>query len=298
MRNNEDAFSTLHPTVVFGHFVTVVGVSVVFLHPLILAVSFVGALAYVCYLKGWSGIRKMFPGVLAMMVFAALFNPIFNHRGMTILCYWYDNPITLESILYGLAASLMIGAVLLWFVSYNQVMTSDKFLCVFGRMIPALSLTFSMVLRFLPRYFVQAKHIAAAQRGIGRDVFSGSWYARARHGSAVFSIMLTWALENAVDTSDSMLARGYGLPGRTAYTDFRFRQRDLAAGVTLGGGLLVVIVAIVAGVLRANYFPIFDLNAASYLSWLVIAVWGLICATPLIMGLREEAVWRSLRLNL
>jgi energy-coupling factor transport system permease protein len=282
---------------VFGYFVLVVGVSVVFLHPLILTVSFVGALAYAFYLVRWAGLRKLLPGLMLLMVIAALFNPVFNHRGVTTLFYWEDNPITLEAVVYGWVAALMVGSVLLWFVSYNQVMTSDKFLCVFGHVVPALSLTFAMVLRFVPRYLAQAKRIAAAQRGIGRDVASGNWYARARHGAAVLSIMLTWALENAVDTSDSMLARGYGLPGRSAYNDFRWRERDLMGALALGGGLLVVIVASVAGVLRAEYFPAIELNPAVPLAWLVIGVWALVCFAPLLLGLKEEVTWRSFRSN-
>ena len=43
----------------------------------------------------------------------------------------------------------------------------------------------------------------------------------------IFSAMISWALENAIDTADSMKARGYGLPGRTAFSIFIFDKRDL-----------------------------------------------------------------------
>jgi energy-coupling factor transport system permease protein len=46
------------------------------------------------------------------------------------------NPLTLESIFYGLAAAVMLAAVVLWFGCYNEVMTSDKFIYLFGRVIP------------------------------------------------------------------------------------------------------------------------------------------------------------------
>jgi energy-coupling factor transport system permease protein len=292
-----DSFSALHPVVTFCYFVAVVGVSVVLMHPLVLAVSFTGALVFALYLIGWAGMRKTLPGLLVLMVVAALFNPIFNHRGYTILGYLGDNPITLEAIYYGLASAAMIGSVLLWFVSYNKVLTSDRFLCVFGNVIPALSLVFSMVLRFVPRYFAQAKRVAAAQRGIGRDVTSGSWYARARNGSAVLSVLLTWALENSVDTSDSMLARGYGLPGRSAYTDFRWRERDLMAALAFGGGLLVVIISMIVGALSVEYYPGFTLSSWSPATWLALGAWAALCLAPVVVGVVEEAKWRSLLSN-
>ena len=78
---------------------------------------------------------------------AALVNPAFNHEGATILTYLPSgNPLTLESMLYGVAAAVMLASVVLWFSSYNEVMTSDKFVYLFGRVIPALSLVLSMAL--------------------------------------------------------------------------------------------------------------------------------------------------------
>ena len=38
----------------------------------------------------------------------------------------------------------------------------------------------------------------------------------------VFSVMVTWSLENAVETADSMKSRGYGLPGRTGYSASKY----------------------------------------------------------------------------
>ncbi len=66
-------------------------------------------------------------------------NPAFNHEGATILAYLPSgNPLTLEFIVYGLSAAVMMASVILWFSCYNAVMTSDKFVYLFGRVIPAL----------------------------------------------------------------------------------------------------------------------------------------------------------------
>ena len=42
-------------------------------------------------------------------------------------------------------------------------------------------------------------------------------------------------LENAIDTSDSMKSRGYGLTGRTAYSNSVFDKRDVTALILFGG---------------------------------------------------------------
>ena len=105
-----------------------------------------------------------------MAALAALVNPAFNHEGMTILTYLPSgNPLTLESMFYGVAAAVMLASVVLWFSSYNEVMTSDKFVYLFGRVIPALSLVLSMALRFIPKFKAQMQVVAEAQACIGRD---------------------------------------------------------------------------------------------------------------------------------
>lgn len=72
-------------------------------------------------------------------------NLAFNHQGATILAYLPSgNPLTLESIAYGFAAAAMLAAVVLWFSCWNTVMTSDKLMHLFGRVVPALSLLLSM----------------------------------------------------------------------------------------------------------------------------------------------------------
>ncbi|MGN1230932.1 MAG: energy-coupling factor transporter transmembrane component T, partial [Anaerotignum sp.] len=151
---HSDAFSGYHPLVNFLFFILVLGGTMVFMHPVSLCISLAGALRYSIYLNGWRRGSLLY---LPMIVLAtAILNPAFNHEGVTILTYLPSgNPLTLESIAYGIAAGGMLAAVILWFSCYTEVMTSDKFIYLFGRIIPALSLLLSMTLRFVPKYKAQ-----------------------------------------------------------------------------------------------------------------------------------------------
>ena len=182
-------------------------------------------------------------------------NTLFNHEGATILTYFSSgNPLTLESMLYGLSAGGMLAAVLLWFTTYQAVMTSDKFVYLFGRAIPALSLVLSMTLRFVPKFRAQLRAVQQARQFAGNSEKNGP-IQKARTSVENFSILVTWSLENAVETADSMRARGYGLPGRTAFSIFRFETRDarLLAWLLACGGL--VIFGWAAGTLAWRYYP-------------------------------------------
>ena len=135
-----DTFSRYHPLVNFLFFTLVLVYSMVLMHPVCLAVSLTGAIWYAVVLNGPKAVRFSLKVTLPVLLLAAVVNPAFNHAGVTILCYLpTGNPLTLESILYGLAAGAMLCAVLMWFMCYNAVMTSDKFVYLFGRVIPPLS---------------------------------------------------------------------------------------------------------------------------------------------------------------
>lgn len=290
-----DAFSSCNPLVNFVFFAAVLVITVFFLHPVLLGISLVSALAYSIYLNGAKAVRFNFALLLPLMLVAAFINPAFNHAGMTILLYVDGNPITLEAILRGVAAAVMIGSVIVWFSCYNTIMTSDKFLYLFGRIIPAFSLILSMALRFIPRYKAQLGKIADAQRGIGRGVSQGRLVARVRNGLSILSILVTWALENAIEMADSMKSRGYGLKGRTAYSNYGFDVRDRVLLAVLLVSFSLVVASIALQGVSIDYFPVFIMNPQGGLAYMAYAGYTLICLMPLLLDSKEELTWRSLQ---
>lgn len=144
------------------------------MHPASRAISLCCSLAYSINLNGGKAVRFSLRYLLPMMAVAMLVDPAFNHEGATILPYLPSgNPLTLESIVYGLSAAAMMASVILWFSCYNAVMTSDKFVYLFGWVIPALSLVLSMALRFAPKFKAQLHTVSEAQRCVGRDDHAG-----------------------------------------------------------------------------------------------------------------------------
>ena len=87
---NKDAFSGYHPTINFLYYALVLLFSMCLMHPVYLAISLTGALAYDIYLKGRKAVRFAVMGLLPMATLAALVNPAFNHEGQTILTYPWD----------------------------------------------------------------------------------------------------------------------------------------------------------------------------------------------------------------
>jgi len=292
-----DAFSSCHPAVNFGYFLVVLLTTVFMTHPVLLGISFAGALCYAGRLRGWRPVLKFnILYSIPAMILVALINPLFNHYGVTFLFYLKTGPVTVEAIVYGVVLSSMLFISILWFSCVNVVMTTDKFVYLFGRVIPALSLILSMVFRFVPRFNAQAKVIRNGQKAVGRDISNGGLIRRIRHSVTILSVLITWALENAIDTSDSMRSRGYGLHGRTAFSIFRFDARDGIVCGVLGASLAVFIFGAVNGVTAAMYnpyiriggWPLTPLGILTYLAWAVI------CFFPSVLGAAEDARFAAL----
>lgn len=274
-------FEKLHPSINFIYFAAVIFCSMFFMHPVFLAISLSCGFAYSVMLNRRKALRFSLCFIFPMMAVTMVLNPLINHAGATILLYINDNPITLEACLYGIAASAMFASVILWFSCSNRVMTADKFTYLFGRVLPALSLMFSMVMRFVPHYKTKIREIASAQEGIGRGIRSGSVLARAKNGMRILSILVTWALENGVTTSDSMRARGHGLPGHTNFSIFRFDSRDKAFLLTLLFLIALVLSGFFLGENTVRYFPSVHVPPVTPVSILVYGAYFLLCFFPI-----------------
>ncbi len=289
MQNNE--FKTYHPLVNFIYFVLIIGFSCVFMNPVCLCISFFSAFLYSVMLK--VNIRLKY--IVLMFIGMAILNPIFNHEGVTILSYFPNgNPLTLESIIYGIFASIMLVSVICWFSCYNEIMTSDKFIYLFGRIIPSLSLVLSMTLRFVPRFREQMKRVSNAQKTIGQGVSDGGIIKRAKNGLSIVSVMITWSFENALDTADSMKSRGYGTKGRTAFSIFSFDKRDKKALISIIFLSVYIIIGKIFGAMHVAYFPSVRIEGLSAYSLSIFLAYLLLFVMPIIIEVWEVVRWKAL----
>lgn len=298
----KDTFSTYHPLLNMLYFVGTIGITVFVTHPVLLAISFVTAVLYSGVLKGFAKTLKYnLVFALPTMVIVALINPMFNHYGVTVIGYLHNgNPFTLESCVYGLVMAMMLAATLVWFSCYTEVMTSDKFIYLFGRIIPSLSLILSMCLRFVPMFVRQMGVISDGQKCVGRSASNGSLIKRVKHGITIFSILITWALENAIETADSMKCRGYGEKGRTAFSLYRFDRRDMACLIFMVVTYGMTIWGSMQGFAYASFNPKIVVEGIPFTpgSFLVFASYTVFCLMPTVMELYDRQMWKLRRRNI
>lgn len=293
---NTDLFSAYHPLINFLYFTLCIGFTMVFMHPMILIISLCLAFIYGLCLNGRKTLFFSIKYMLPVIFFTAVINPAFNHQGKTFLTYLPSgNALTLESVVYGVAAGIMLASVLVWFTCFSGVITSDKFVYLFGRIIPALSLVLSMTLRLVPKFGRQLKEVCDAQRAMGRDISNGSLWQRTKTALSVFSVLITWALEDSIESADSMKSRGYGTKHRTAFSIYTWKSRDTRVLLYLLVLGFIVIVSSISGNLFWRYFPDIRGMTTQIFSVVTYIAFGGICITPIYIDVKEVLHWHSLK---
>ena len=292
----KNAFADYHPVVNLVYFGLIMVFTMVFFHPLCLAVSCLGAVVYVVQLKTLAKSKTYLGVIIPIILICAIINPLFNHQGLTVLAYFPSgNPLTLESIYYGLATATMLTAIMCWFICFNHIFTSDKFIYLFGKIIPAFALIFSLVLNFVPRFIEQAKTITQGQKCLGRSLSNGTVWKRARLAIKIISILITWSFEKAIETADSMRSRGYGRPNRTTFTLYRWRKRDAVALTLIFLLGVATTIGAALGSFSYQFFPAMDSIMPVIHEAVFYIIFILLSITPLFIELLETLTWRRYR---
>lgn len=288
-----NALSELNPIAAFLWLLSAAGVAMFCVNPLVLSISLAGALFYLYARRPDAGLRAILP-YLCVALLSAIVNPLFVHNGASVLFVLNDNPVTLEAAYYGLCLGGVIASALCWFLSFQQIMTSDKLLYIFGSALPKLTLMLSIALRYVPLLRQQARRVRDAQRAMG--LFrEENMIDRLRGELRIFSVLVTWALENGIVTADSMCARGYGVGRRTRFALFRFRRRDAlaCAACVLLAGLSVAGVAL--GQLSCAFYPRFVLAQPGAIGCAAYVSYALLALAPGLLEVEEKIRWKSLQ---
>ncbi|MBQ3161175.1 MAG: energy-coupling factor transporter transmembrane protein EcfT [Oscillospiraceae bacterium] len=284
-------FADSNPIAATIYFLTVSGIAMFAANPVISAISLIGAVVLFVMNNGRKSVSThLFSAALFAVM--ALLNPLVSHNGATVLFVMNNNPVTLEALIYGICSALTVVAVLYWFHSFSQIMTSDKLLYLFGALSPKLALTLSMALRYVPLFGTQIKKTHASQKALGLykddnivDSFKG--------GMRIFSVMITWALENGIITADSMTARGYGMGKRSRFSLFRFKAED----IFLICAAVVFSVLSIYGIIGAEFefYPYISVPAVTARLAVGYASYGVMILLPVIIGVKEELKWKYLK---
>lgn len=268
---------------------------VTFDHPAFLLLGYICPFVYSVVLEGKRALVIDVLLIPLILLFAGYYG-FYNHFGVTTLSVnFIGNSITLESLAYGGVLAVKTASVIMWFICIHSVVSDDKVIYLLGRIWPRLSLLLAIALRMVPRIRVRAGKVEQSQCCIGRGIHRGNVFQRTGNLFREISIVITWTLDDLIGSSDSMRSRGYSLKGRTAYSIYRFDNRDRFFVVTLFAGFTVMLMGVLLDQTRTIYGPEIQINPVSPLSFVFYLVYVFICLLPLLLQITGE--WRFKQLT-
>lgn len=307
-------FKGYHPLVNVLFFISIIAFGMLLRHPVYLVISFISSTAYYLKLSGKDGRKTAFRFLLPMLLFVVIINSFFNHYGVTTLFILPSgNNFTFEALVMGIVSGITVVSVIQWFFCCNEVVTEDKFMHIFGRILPKGALIVSMILRFVPLYRRRYKEISQARKCMGLNG-TDSFICKMKNTFKNIGILVSWSFENAIETADSMKARGYGLKGRTYYSRFQWHTGDTLALILLVLFDALIIFGLVSNSAYCIYNPYVIINQPSeigttyiinelnltinpfgFLSIISLIAFTLLCFLPLTIDLKEDIKWHRLQ---
>lgn len=307
-------FKGYHPLVNVLFFISIIAFGMLLRHPVYLVISFISSTAYYLKLSEKDGRKTVFRFLLPMLLFVVIINSFFNHYGVTTLFILPSgNNFTFEALVMGIVSGITVVSVIQWFFCCNEVVTEDKFMHIFGRILPKGALIVSMILRFVPLYRRRYKEISQARKCMGLNG-TDSFICKMKNTFKNIGILVSWSFENAIETADSMKARGYGLKGRTYYSRFQWHTGDTLALILLVLFDALIIFGLVSNSAYCIYNPYVIINQPSeigttyiinelnltinpfgFLSIISLIAFTLLCFLPLTIDLKEDIKWHRLQ---
>lgn len=287
----DNVFSTYHPAVAFVFLACVIVFSMAAMHPVYVVISFIGAFIMSCVTRGFKPTARSLTWIVPMWLIVTIANPLFSAMGSTEVFRIGMMAIYAESLLYGACAGGMLASVFLWFSSYSACMNSDNSLALFGNIAPVVTLMITQVMRLVPQFLSRGRAVAMVQDAV--SAAAPQTKGQKREGRfRIVSILMGWGMEDGIERSSAMRARGYDCGARrTTYKRYRFTAADTAVVVAVGVFALVNAVLVYTACSQYQFYP----TASVLVAWWGYTPYALMMLIPVVLYVKEWWLWRSLK---
>ncbi|MBR4036892.1 MAG: hypothetical protein IKJ05_09250 [Oscillospiraceae bacterium] len=278
-------FYNIHPYCALAYFAGVILYSMVFMHPVTVAANVILSFAASISLGGKEILASAKYTIFAGIVIAVV-NPLFNPAGSTVLFTYFGRNYTYEALVYGIIMGGIFIISINWFGCMGRVITSDKFMYIFGGRLPTLCLILTMVIGLIPFFQKKLSEISSA----GSLLIKGS--SKTRQAFRALSVATGYTFEHSVNLSVSMKNRGYGTGKTTRITNYTVKIYDIIF-IIITAVLNVTVICLLSGsavnieIIPAINIPV--LKGTGFTGFTVLL------ALPCIMYLFKELKWLYLK---
>lgn len=313
MQSRETIFDRYHPAVALLYCGVVLVFSMAAMQPMYLMLTFLGLFTFDAVLRGAKAPLRNLIWQAPLVLVLAVANPLFVSVGSTELFRIGLHAVYLEALVYGLCQGLMLVNALLTFSIAARVVTSDKVLCVLGNAVPTIALMISMTMRLVPQFVRRGKSISSTQKACtaathdaravctvacaatvpsGKQVPNRLSRAPKTNRKAFFAsklrlstVLMSWGMEDSLETADAMRARGWGVAGkRTTYQRYRFRCTDALAAAFIALIALAAAASAYAACAQFSFYP----RISGIAPWFSYLPYVVLLALPTVFEVKER----------
>lgn len=278
---------SVHPLLTFCYFMVMIVLCMLLKEPFYLLVLLLITMSLLYFLDHLRSLRKQLKFYLFMALFILILNPIFSTRGSTVLFYLKNRSVTLEGVIYGVVFALSLLNILFIFLGYNLIITPQRFLYLFGNLIPKMAFILTIIMGFIPLFTRRMHEIIDVRKTFIDHAPKPSYKERILESMTALHTLVSWTLEESLENATSMRARGYGTQKRTSATHYTFDRRDyLLIGLS---SILLLCILIGSFLGLGTAFPV------SYLEWLYFVLIMLFASLPLLIEMREYLRWHFMK---
>lgn len=284
-------FRSFHPFVLLLYYIAVIAGLMINQHPFFLLAAFTTIIIVNLILDKGAELNKWKYMILFLSLFVFIFTPIFNQQGTIVLFEIFSRNIYLEAIIQGVMIALTLSSILALFTTFNIVITSNKFLYMFSKLFPKWALILMLALRFMPLFRKRLSDIQDTQEMKGVSMKDGKLREKAQNGMLFIQILLTYSLEEAIQTADSMSARGYGLQKRSKYETYHWKLRDSLILLYIFTLSLLMIIGYLLNESVLILTPALEPLLLQGHSWFYFIGWILLISLPIWTEGKEVIKW-------
>lgn len=278
-------YSDYNPITVFVHFFATMLICMFTLNPIVVIITAIGGILLNFAIFGFKEYKRYLFYAALFSVYTVI-NPIFSHKGATVLLFINDIPITLQSLVYGGFSALLIVSVLIWFKVFTDIFSSDKIMYIISRISKKAALIISMAIRFIPLFLRKYKSVRQSLKAVGK-YNTDNIIDRIKSEISVFDIVLSSVIENGIITADSMSARGYDTNRRSSFYPFYIKRSDVVfIAVTVFLFFVTVIFLKDTDTAFYPYFSFGNVKNAGYFTYSVMAF------LPFFLELIGSTLWK------
>lgn len=282
----------IHPAIFIVYFLILIVFAFLFNNPYYIITFGIMILTLIALQGSTSEIKSTFKVFLPLVLFITILNTIFTHVGDTHIYVYGSNYVTLEAIVYGIIMAVTFFLVTLTFIAYNTYVSYQDMLYVFSKKYPNISMIIIMSLRFVPLIQKRSKELLELSK-LRNHNENLTYTERISELIRNFGLVVSWSLEEAMQTASSMKARGYNITKRTSYLEYKFNRIDVLLSILIVATVIILLFGLSQGIGSINVYPKFTFSFSQlpfnvyYLSFVVLLL------PFIIIEIWERILWHS-----